>query len=87
MMILPVSGSATFSVRRSLCIRLSDRADSAQEWSECERPPGGRRIELVRTRCRLCPPLRMIKEEMRRRMHQPIPKQGKWLHYVARGYL
>jgi hypothetical protein len=31
--------------------------------------------------------LRMIKEEMWRRMHQPIPKQGKWLHYVIRGYL
>jgi group II intron reverse transcriptase/maturase len=30
--------------------------------------------------------LRMIKEEMWRRMHQPIPKQGQWLHYVVRGY-
>ena len=30
--------------------------------------------------------LRMIKEEMRRRMHQPIPKQGKWLRHVVRGY-
>ena len=30
--------------------------------------------------------LRMIKQEMRRRMHQPIPKQGQWLHYVVRGY-
>jgi RNA-directed DNA polymerase len=30
--------------------------------------------------------LRMIKEEMWRRMHQPIHQQGKWLGYVVRGY-
>ena len=30
--------------------------------------------------------LRMVKEDMRRRMHQPIPQQGKWLGYVVRGY-
>jgi group II intron reverse transcriptase/maturase len=30
--------------------------------------------------------LKMIKTEMRRRMHQPIPVQGKWLRYVVRGY-
>ena len=30
--------------------------------------------------------LRMIKEEMWRRMHQPIPIQGKWLGHVVRGY-
>jgi RNA-directed DNA polymerase len=30
--------------------------------------------------------LKMIKEEMWRRMHQPIPKQGKWLWYVVNGY-
>ena len=27
--------------------------------------------------------LKMIKEEMWRRMHQPIPVQGKWLWYVG----
>jgi len=27
-----------------------------------------------------------IKEEMRRRMHQPIPEQGRWLAQVVRGY-
>ena len=27
--------------------------------------------------------LKMIKEEMRRRMHQPIPSQGKWLWHVV----
>ena len=30
--------------------------------------------------------LRMIKEELRRRMHQPIPEQGQWLRQVVRGY-
>jgi hypothetical protein len=30
--------------------------------------------------------LKMIKAELWRRMHQPIPKQGQWLHYVVRGY-
>ena len=30
--------------------------------------------------------LRRIKEEMWRRMHQPIPQQGKWLRQVVRGY-
>jgi hypothetical protein len=30
--------------------------------------------------------LGMIKTEMRRRMHQPIPEQGKWLRRVVKGY-
>src|SRR5690349_24733670 len=30
--------------------------------------------------------LREIKESLRRRMHQPIPNQGKWLERVVRGY-
>jgi RNA-directed DNA polymerase len=30
--------------------------------------------------------LKTIKEEMWRRMHQPIPEQGKWLSRVVRGY-
>jgi hypothetical protein len=30
--------------------------------------------------------LKMLKEEMWRRMHQPIPAQGKWLWYVVQGY-
>src|SRR4051794_16055179 len=30
--------------------------------------------------------LKMIKEEMWRRMHKPIPDQGKWLWYVVKGY-
>ena len=38
------------------------------------------RRDRMRTR------LREIKEELRRRMHQPIPEQGKWLGQVVRGY-
>jgi RNA-directed DNA polymerase len=30
--------------------------------------------------------LQRVKEEMRRRMHQPIPQQGKWLMQVVTGY-
>ena len=30
--------------------------------------------------------LRAIKEELRRRMHEPIPQQGQWLCQVVRGY-
>src|SRR4029077_17460266 len=30
--------------------------------------------------------LRAIKQEMRRRMHQPIPLQGKWLQLGGGGY-
>jgi hypothetical protein len=30
--------------------------------------------------------LKAIKQELRRRMHQPIPVQGKWLGQVVRGY-
>ena len=30
--------------------------------------------------------LRAVKEELRRRMHQPIPEQGKWLGQVVRGF-
>jgi RNA-directed DNA polymerase len=31
--------------------------------------------------------LQAIKQELRRRMHQPIPTQGKWLKQVVTGYL
>ena len=30
--------------------------------------------------------LRAIKDELRRRMHDPIPHQGQWLRQVVRGY-
>lgn len=30
--------------------------------------------------------LRALKGELKRRMHEPIPKQGRWLGQVVRGY-
>jgi RNA-directed DNA polymerase len=30
--------------------------------------------------------LKAVKEELRRRMHEPIPKQGAWLQQVVRGF-
>src|SRR5262245_55465720 len=41
-----------------------------------------RRTRRDRMRARL----REIKEELQRRMHQPIPDQGRWLAQVMRGY-
>jgi RNA-directed DNA polymerase len=43
-------------------------------------------IKRKTRRDRMRAKLRMIKEEMWRRMHQPIPTQGKWLWHVVRGY-
>jgi RNA-directed DNA polymerase len=37
-------------------------------------------------RDRMTTKLKEIKEELRRRMHQPIPEQGKWLKQVVTGY-
>ena len=43
-------------------------------------------IKRKTRRDRMRTKLKMIKAEMRRRMHQPIPAQGKWLWYVVQGY-
>jgi len=43
-------------------------------------------IKRKTRRDRMRAKLKMIKEEMWRRMHQPIPVQVKWLWYVVRGY-
>src|SRR6516225_9378589 len=43
-------------------------------------------IKRKTRRDRMQAKLKMIKEEMWRRMHQPIPAQGKWLRYVVNGY-
>jgi group II intron reverse transcriptase/maturase len=43
-------------------------------------------IKRKTRRDRMRAKLKMIKEEMWRRMHQPIPKQGQWLARVVRGY-
>ena len=37
-------------------------------------------------RDRLRTKLKAVKQALRRRMHQPIPIQGKWLHQVVNGY-
>jgi hypothetical protein len=37
-------------------------------------------------RDRMTAKLREIKEELRRRMHRPIPEQGQWLRQVVSGY-
>jgi RNA-directed DNA polymerase len=43
-------------------------------------------IKRKTRRDRMRAKLKMIKEEMWWRMHQPIPAQGKWLWYVVNGY-
>ena len=43
-------------------------------------------IKRKTRRDRMWAKLKMIKAEMWRRMHQPIPAQGKWLGRVVRGY-
>ena len=43
-------------------------------------------IKRKTRRDRMRAKLEMVKEEMWRRMHQPIPDQGKWLWHVVRGY-
>jgi hypothetical protein len=53
----------------------------------CERTSRGRfLVKRKSRRDRMRAKLKEIKEEMRRRMHQPIPQQGKWLAQVVRGY-
>jgi RNA-directed DNA polymerase len=43
-------------------------------------------IKRTSRRDRMRAKLQAIKQELRRRMHQPIPDQGKWLGQVIRGY-
>jgi len=43
-------------------------------------------IQRKTRRDRMIAKLKMVQEEMRRRMHQPISDQGKWLYYVVSGY-
>jgi group II intron reverse transcriptase/maturase len=53
----------------------------------CERNSRGQfLVKRITRRDRMRAKLREIKEELRRRMHQPIPKQGAWLKQVVRGY-
>ena len=53
----------------------------------CERNSRGQfLVKRITRRDRMRATLRKIKEELRRRMHDPIPEQGAWLKQVVRGY-
>ncbi len=53
----------------------------------CERNSRGQfLVKRTTRRDRMQVTLRRIKEELRRRMHEPIPEQGAWLKQVVRGF-
>jgi RNA-directed DNA polymerase len=53
----------------------------------CGRSKRGRfQIRRKSRRDRMRAKVREIKTELRRRMHQPLPQQGKWLRQVVTGY-
>ena len=53
----------------------------------CERNSRGQfLVKRTTRRDRMRATLRRIKDELRRRMHQPIPEQGAWLKQVVRGF-
>jgi len=53
----------------------------------CGKSRWGKFLLIRRTRRdRMRAKLREIKEELRQRMHQSIPEQGRWLAQVTRGY-
>ena len=53
----------------------------------CERNSRGRfLVKRTTRRDRMRATLRRIKEELRRRMHEPIPEQGAWLKQVVSGF-
>jgi RNA-directed DNA polymerase len=53
----------------------------------CSKTRAGKfQIKRKTRRDRMQAKLKMVQQEMRRRMHQPIPDQGKWLWYVISGY-
>jgi hypothetical protein len=53
----------------------------------CGRSRQGKFLLMRRTRRdRMRAKLRELKAELRKRMHQPIPKVGRWLGQVVRGY-
>ena len=49
-------------------------------------PRGQIPLKRKTRRDRMRAKLQEIKEELRRRMHQPIPEQGQWLRQVVSGY-
>jgi group II intron reverse transcriptase/maturase len=53
--------------------------------SGCSRA-GHFQLKRKTRRDRMRAKLKALKDELRRRMHEPIPEQGKWLAQVVRGY-
>jgi len=53
--------------------------------SGCSRS-GGFQLKRKSRGDRMRAKLKAIKEELRRRRHEPIPEQGRWLGQVVRGY-
>src|SRR5690242_20138420 len=53
----------------------------------CGKSRGGKFLVHRKTRRdRMQAKLKEVKEQLRRRMHQPIPEQGKWLRQVVTGH-
>ena len=53
----------------------------------CERNSRGQfLVKRITRRDRMRATLREVKEELRRRMHRPIPEQGAWIKQVVRGF-
>src|SRR5439155_18819700 len=53
----------------------------------CERNSCGQLlVKRITRRDRMRATLREIKEELRRRMHQPIPEQGAWIRQAVTGF-
>src|SRR6202040_2997146 len=53
----------------------------------CSKSRGGRFLVHRKTRRdRMQAKLKEVKEQLRRRRHQPIPEQGKWLRQVVTGH-
>ena len=53
----------------------------------CDKTRDGKFIVLRQTmRKRMCAKLRELKDELRRRMHHPVPEVGQWLRSVLRGH-
>ena len=54
----------------------------------CSRSKGGRfRVKRKTMAQRMRAKLREVKDELKRRRHQPVPEQGRWLSSVVRGHL
>jgi RNA-directed DNA polymerase len=54
----------------------------------CARSKSGRfRVKRITISKRMRAKLKQVKDQLRRRMHQPIPVQGRWLASVLRGHM